>query len=427
MQFDFQRGIYTPSFFSITVNTILDLDKIEELPVEVQATFYHEYFHFIQDLTTVFGLDCCWNSFDRIRQAVYYIQNKEEVSELPLSGEIADSIRKHKEIQDAILGSKGLDVPDNPNAYKIKSVSLRRREELGGIFSDGSVRFVELDVESEEGRSKYWFGALAIMESMTFLIQKKHFPESTAPTYPYKVASEFIEFSSEKLKGNDEFIFSLCDLSLMHPYPGFAFNELMIAIEQSDFTPITAEDIYKFAVNYFDERGYDVWEELERKRDGVLKMLDQLYGHKVFKDDKEWLKNVISYASELRGKAVYMMLDLYRDKTAFSDCWKVVLNKLGTPDVINSDSRRWISVPSSMKELEESVQPVILAAFFQLHELLLKGIKSCGLKAKCKASLMGMPIDENCDNSPWLKVGQEPICPFSGVLQAFGLNEEKIV
>lgn len=422
MQYDFQRGLYTPSFFSITINAFLSLGKIDELPVEVQSTFYHEYFHFLQDITTVFGLDCSWNSFDRIRQAVFQIQQNQGVTQIPLVGTIAEEIRKKKIIQDILMGSRNIDTPNNPNTYVIETISLYQKEELYPPL------FLRLHLTSPDGQPQlYDFGALAIMESMTFLIQSKFYPVTNVDNYPYRAATKLVDFFSEKLKGNDEMMFALCDVSLLYTCPGIAFYDILKEIEQTaDFNPKSAADVYQFGVDFLDQSGFNVWEELGKRKDGVIKMIEQIYGHSAFENDNRWLSEVINAAHDLRLKHPYLMLDLYNENTPLSNSFKAVLEKLGTPDIINGDHERWISVPKHLKDIEDKVQPVFLSAFFQLHEFLLKGTKQCALKEKCEASSQKMPIDDNCDNSPWLKINADPICPFGAVLLSFGLDESKI-
>lgn len=430
MQYDFQRGFYTPSFFSITINAFLGFDKINELPIEVQSTFYHEYFHFIQDITTVFGLDCCWNSFDRIRQAIFHIQQSQHATELPLTGTIAEEIKKKKVVQDILMGSRNIDTPNDPNSYVIQNISLSRRDELTELFpNNDSPLFLDLHLTSPDGPpQQYRFGALAIMESMTFLIQSKHYPNTNANNYPYKSATKLIDFYSAKLRGNNEMIFALCDVSLLYTYPSIAFYDILRKIEQTpEFNPQSAADIYQFGINFLDQLGLNVWEELEKRKDGAIKMIEQIFGHPVFENDKKWLCEIINAAFNLRLKFPYLMVDLYNDETPLSNSFKSVLATLGTPDIINADGERWISAPTNLKDIEDKIQPVFLSALFQLHELLLKGAKKCTLKAKCAASKQKMPIDDNCDNSPWLKINTEPICPFGGLLLSFGLNENKIV
>lgn len=48
-------GFYTPAFFKIYIETVNPIYPKQLLGKE-QATFIHEYSHFIQDFTTLYGL-----------------------------------------------------------------------------------------------------------------------------------------------------------------------------------------------------------------------------------------------------------------------------------------------------------------------------------------------------------------------------------
>lgn len=50
------RGYYNPSFLKLTVNADCDLSNLNLLNKAHFSTFYHEYIHFLQDLTTTFGV-----------------------------------------------------------------------------------------------------------------------------------------------------------------------------------------------------------------------------------------------------------------------------------------------------------------------------------------------------------------------------------
>lgn len=50
------RGTYAPSFFKLGVNTGKDLNHLDQLDIKSFSIFIHEYIHFLQDITTSFGL-----------------------------------------------------------------------------------------------------------------------------------------------------------------------------------------------------------------------------------------------------------------------------------------------------------------------------------------------------------------------------------
>ena len=53
---DTTLGYYEPSFFRLHVSTTEKLSDLDALSIENKSVFIHEYVHFLQDLTTSFGL-----------------------------------------------------------------------------------------------------------------------------------------------------------------------------------------------------------------------------------------------------------------------------------------------------------------------------------------------------------------------------------
>jgi len=53
----------------------IDFSNIQNLQPEAQALYFHEYVHFLQDITTTFGLSNSWNTYDRIRQIISLLRN----------------------------------------------------------------------------------------------------------------------------------------------------------------------------------------------------------------------------------------------------------------------------------------------------------------------------------------------------------------
>src|SRR5260221_14717441 len=49
-------GFYAPSFFRMYINTDESLENMDAWSIQTSAAFLHEYVHYLQDLTTTYGL-----------------------------------------------------------------------------------------------------------------------------------------------------------------------------------------------------------------------------------------------------------------------------------------------------------------------------------------------------------------------------------
>src|SRR5574338_1557999 len=127
MRYNYVRGQYEISFFSITLHILDDLDSIQKLPENKQKLFFLEYLHFIQDITTVFGINSAWNQFDQIRQAISNLQLKKGVISLPIEGSGAQFILDNGILYNYLFGDF---MPRSKEAVKQSYLTIKgiRRE-----------------------------------------------------------------------------------------------------------------------------------------------------------------------------------------------------------------------------------------------------------------------------------------------------------
>ena len=422
----FQFGNYKPSFFSITVNTAFRFDNIIDLPIEVQPTFYHEYFHYLQNITTASGINSSWNSLDRIRQLIGYSQKQKSPVQLPLTGTFKEEIQIQNNALYAINSDAHLVGKSNPNSFEIKNITLELRPEFQKFKPEVNLRFLKLHLQNLNGEiAQYWFGAFSILESMTYIIQSKFFGDTNPPIYPYRISNKLVEYANSSLQGKDDMIFALCDVSLFSNTPGKSFWEILLFIDRAKIAPNNAEEIYELGFQFYREIRYDVWQGFLESKQNLLKIVSQLYGHEIFINDKVWLETIIEEGYEIRRSNPMFMLDLFRSKEAFSKSFQDIYGRVGTPDVINLSGERWVSVPASLKHIEQKINPIFLSVYYEWHQVLLNNKRNCGLEQICRVAVPAMPINGYCRDSPWMKKNEEPICPFAAIMHVFGLDYKK--
>ena len=74
-------GLYSPSFFKMYIGVTEKMDDIFKLSVPASAAFLHEYVHFLQDITTIYGQKNIISAVDYIK-TVNANQLKSGASEL---------------------------------------------------------------------------------------------------------------------------------------------------------------------------------------------------------------------------------------------------------------------------------------------------------------------------------------------------------
>lgn len=429
MRYNYVRGQYEISFFSITLHIFDDLDSIQKLPENKQKLFFHEYLHFIQDITTVFGINSAWNQFDQIRQAISNLQLKKGIISLPIEGSDVQFILDNGVLYNYLFGDF---MPRSKEAVKqshftIKGIRKEVSQQIEKIFPGSKLPFIFLDLTTPEGlNAEYTFGAAGIVETMAFLAQKKHYKDQPNDIFPYMIAVEVSKFIYDEIGSNEEYVYALCDFSLMYHYPGHLFYDLLVQMKEESFRPSRSEDIYEFGVKFLQGGNYDIAKGYTEAKDNLIKIISILFGHEVFKNERKWLITTIEQGYDLRSQNICFPLQIYRADRALSMEYGLIKDKLGTPNLYNLDKKRWFSAPRIMKEDEGNLQPAFLEIFFYLKEVLLSGKKACGMIDNCKVSQRKMPIDEKCIDSPWLKAKETPLCPFGGIWKMFGLDESDV-
>ncbi len=425
MTFDEIRGIYTPSYFSIRLNTVESLHPLQNVDVKFISTYFHEYFHYLQDLTTPFGLNSAWNTYDRTIRLIKHVQEIKGDIELPLQDDIIKELDRNYKVYCQILASKK-PTKTITDKFSIKTIGLTNKKELEGLIPEEANQFVKMELIDDLGiEADFWFGGIAVIETMTYLIQSRFFDTSSTPTFPYKAAIIFAEHFSGQFKGNYELIFALCEVSLYSPYPGRTFYELLLEIEQSKIQISNANQIYEFGLQHI-EKKWGLWEKLEKYKTTLIEILKNLYGHEAFKNNREWLMYIIEEGTKLRKENPCFMLQLYQSKEAFSPLLLDIYKRLGAPEAINAENKRWFTAPQALEENADKIHTVFLTGFKQIQNLLLFGKKDCVIINHCEGSENEMPIDKNCTTSPWLKAKQDPLCPFAALWKSFGLDSKNV-
>lgn len=173
------------------VNTYEEFGSLSTLPYEAISTYYHEYFHFIQDFTTRFGVDSAWNTLDRLLRDIGHAQREENRIEIPLpriTSEIKEAYLNFKIQNDVLLDktlTKKYPIPDD--SLDIIKVELVKNEFIEEV-APNQIMLPNIPLRSSVSgdEATYMFGAISVLESMTYLIQFKFFGDANVPIFPYR-------------------------------------------------------------------------------------------------------------------------------------------------------------------------------------------------------------------------------------------------
>lgn len=416
-------GSYSPTYLEMYINTDKQVD-ITALEESELATFFHEWIHFIQDLTTSFG---CYNAY------VFF--------EAFLSRG-AKAIREGKEIEPPVR----LDNSQNvfTNCY-LKEVGWGTKPKYGFVnlihcenemvkvpdvlVTDASLKeFPHCFVTTDTGEV-FELGALQLMESMAFLCQSYLFPKTEAnhPVHPYHVASLVAELYSKEFASSVFNVIALCDASLMCSVPGVQFTSYLTRIRDRQIPmPTKPEEVYDYFLsnhNYMSSL-QEIMDKTRRHFKGVLK--DPV----AFARYHKWIDNAFNQAIALRNYSPYFILELLKGGNLLSnDCFGKIFKAFGTP-LIRNNKNEYSKYPLNPQNSDWDVE--FMQPIKQIENILSGKECACSLKKWCMNSAEELQkkgvdpnkicnVDERCDANPSLRSLDAVHCPLGHVWYATGL------
>ena len=413
------------------VDTIFSLKKLTDLSDEVLSVYLHEYVHYLQDISTTFGLmNASWvveymkYSAEKIRK------NYEEKFPVPLPIVKEDY---HKVYENNLI----MNVYAGTNIRLTELVITEIEREIFNVSIDGvnkPLPKVKIHFKDSYGSStSFFFGATCVIESMAFLIETNCCGELFgASTIPYKSAQAVAEFGYPEFSASALNIIALCDASLFAFHPGDFFVSCLRDMQKKNWLPKEPEEVYDYANTFsktFLNVAYDGANDLEQLYEqfskNAVKELQGYFTIDLFNDTKKWIEIIVDSAFKIRKENPYIFLELAtsgnpRNNKVFTK----LIRELGTPLVLNSNGEGTFYHP---KENEYNFYPYALAAVSEVFSMLTTRRSSCSLYGFCKESslLQNIPdyTDERCRISPWKKVTDDPLCPYGQIWKMWDLAE----
>ena len=201
------------------------------------STFFHEYIHYVQHLTTLFGVKICTMYNKMFILYVDYLRNNKEVK-LPL--ELWKENNGLMNFISTFNNIKG----DKSCIYRIDEVEISLIEISAAKNNRCAVQIGLYDFENDKAiEHGFKFGYTCIIESMAHLIQSLINEELYHSTIPYCSAELIFKTIYAEKSHDKKMIISLCFCSLMFDNPGVAFFEM---INYSKNNPeLNGYEIYK--------------------------------------------------------------------------------------------------------------------------------------------------------------------------------------
>lgn len=410
-------GFYLPSFFFLNIETDESLIDLDALTPQSKSTLYHEYVHFLQDITTLFGLGNIAQIVD-VQKAINreIIGTTDQSYLVPVVIDNTEPAGINVDLFSLYSGDYDLDII---GIDRIERVFLEPNNLIPGFENVPSVIVEYVDLF---GKKEYFnFGAICVMEGMAYLIEDSMFDDVTPTYFPYQVVKKICQFLYSPLSTDNVHIILLCDIALNSSHPGKFLFDFLQEMKVANFIPSKYIDLYDRLENYkftdINQQSYSIYDIYKIKAKEAKQHLKDYFTIPLFDEVRNWIEQIIDLGTDFRIKNIGFWIDVlnYPTKEQRRNAFIMFTQVFGFPLMTNSRSNYYFMHPNIKTE-----KIICFKAIHEINQILRFGQKGCGMKEFCSR-----PNDITstlCDNEPWKRAELDQLCPLGQVWKMWGLN-----
>ena len=185
-------GYYIPTFFEMHVSTYDDDMVINRMTDRDATVLFHEYIHFLQDITTFYGLNNLYVQSEYFHSVVNRIKGNQQFHVPFMIEDNNDNVLLNQIVCKLTVGDYA-----EQEHYHVYSIDEMEEELIPNPFLK-KIKSIVLNFDGDSLRS---FGAIAIMESMAYILERLCSPNAytTSPDYPYRAAELVAQYYDDLL------------------------------------------------------------------------------------------------------------------------------------------------------------------------------------------------------------------------------------
>jgi hypothetical protein len=425
-----------------TQESLTDLNKIS---IVSEATYAHEFIHFLQDITCVYGLMNICSIVDYLKllnnQPLSDHSSELNVPFTPMYS-IDNNVQTNWSLKEIYLGAgKGMN-----NIAKVDKICKCFSPVASNNGTKTEEKVILEFIDSQHRIFQYSIGAFCILESMAYTMEKVLYP-SILPVpnkLPYDSVNIICDFILPGFSNDPLNIIALCDACLMLFHPGKFLYDTLQEMAKTDFMPTKPEDVYAFVFNNvnFNFNGHTTHEQLLLSFSAeAISQLGDYFTTPLFKENRHWINYMITSAIDIRLHYPYFMLELVRNgQLKNNKTFSVLLRKIGSPLVVNDNFELTLAYPPLTSY---DIVPEYLWIIYQIYKMcsyngedggLINNTYKCEMIEWCKASAIDQKKDDwtdydRCRNAPWERASDpDPnYCTFGKIWKTWGLKDIKPV
>lgn len=412
-------GCYLPSFFLLTIENDIDFARIQCLKDE--RVLVHELVHFLQDITTTYGLNNIIHTVDVLEVFIKILFKQRNIL-VPIN------VRENDPIVMTNIDLFSIYCGDGASKYELfsnfeKIIEIKKEEmviEMDKRKINVNAITITYGSANFSDKKTFHFGAMAIKESMAILIEDFIYNRGIRKNnFPYDSALMVADYIFPSLSNNKVALAELCEASLMYDNPGEVFIDALNRMKQNNFFHNKNNDTYDFVLSNFILEDMnvqiDAYSNFLNKSDLAQKQLDDLFTVNPFKEER-WASSLIKNALKLKNSPKYSIVseiclkNILDSKKKFFD----LINSIGFPILFNSNNDAWSQLGTQGFET-----PMLFPVIYSIFEILNNKGTECYLINYCNKN--NINTDNECKSSPWARLKNIGKCYFFKIWKMWGL------
>lgn len=404
------RGMYSHGYFYMYINGDFD-SQLRKLSVRDLGTFFHEYVHFIQNISTLWGIKTGIMTNNLMCDLFTATQNASEIH-IPFQEFIPDPrIQLELDFYKRTRGADG-------TTYKnwvidvTQPISISVKEDRSQAWPI-PLKQVWLDVTFQAGRTEQiQLGSTIVLESMAALCQSYIDPSAEHPDVPYNVVQILANQHFPKIAGDKKKLICLCYLALFSMNPGWQFIDLLYYAENNR---------EKSGIELFDEFVNETMLKVQGQRVNVIEFFDYIIdGYKksikgLIGIEIDYLNHILDNVRLSRNQAP--LISVLNDANPIGvEHIEALITYLSVPFVYTSSGRYFY--PAASASPNGSGDIALMVGSHRIYCFLLQ--KSTGV---CPFVMFCAHDHDGCYTEPWL----EKNCTIEPALQKIGVYGKPII
>ena len=416
-----ELGCYIPSFFEMHINTDCEDLTINKLPLKDMTVLFHEYIHFLQDFTTYYGLNSIYAYSEYLHSVVNRIYSI-KTPEFPIPFVIkdnADNVLLNRQILSFTQGDT-----EESSVFIITEIN----EDKDTLLPNAYMTDVANVILNINGNVRV-FGAIAIMESMAYLMERLCSPTGyqKSPDFPYRAAELVADYYVKDFSKDMQKVLALCDMSLQSSNPGACFVRVMKGIRDGNVKFPTPESIYDYFYGQVSVTAYGTESTLVAHFKMLLSVVQNcmksyLRDMPILEEYYSWIDNLVKFSIDWREHDRYFLLKMARQTDlSRNGCWGYAVHKVGSPLMVNNKG-------SHFKIMQNGASVGMDVEYFrairQIEALFETGKSACEMFEWCNNSPDATP-NNLCTTAPWKKCTEKRLCPYGLLWRHWNLKDRE--